>query len=121
MKEAVVHTTGNHYGKSRVWITDLEGNVLGNRHNPLYYADWNLKTGSTEGFANDTNEWFRSYRHEYRQVASVDHRSGTILFQPDGNYLEFGQEDDPLALIRDADRESQKGYCARISQVKESK
>jgi len=99
MKEAVVHTTGNHYGKSRVWITDLEGNVLGNRHNPLYYADWNLKTGSTEGFANDTNEWFR--RHEYRQVADIDYRRTVIQFNGHFDWVEFSESDDPLVLIRD--------------------
>ena len=111
MKEAVVPTTGNHYGKSRVWSTDLEGNVLGNRHNPLYYADWNLKTGSTEGFANDTNEWFR--RHEYRPVAHANYRERIITFEPHGDYLEFAREDDPLALIRDADRESEEDYHGR--------
>lgn len=113
MKEAVVHKSGNHYGRRRVWITDLEGNILGNKHNPFYYAHWNLQRGATKGFANDTGEWFRCYRHEYRPVAHVNYRERIITFEPHGNYLEFAGEDDPLALIRDADRESEEDYHGR--------
>ena len=116
MKEAVVHKTGNHYGRSRVWITDLDGNVLGNKHNPLYYANWNLQLGvRTKWLANDTGEWFRRYRHEYRPVAHVNHRDQIITFEPHGHYLDFGQEDDPLTLIKEAARESEEDYRERIS------